>query len=115
MSHHLAKWIRVDEPKKKGWNIQGEVMNFSVSLVDPSLGAEGKAWCSVTKNKELRWRESIVACKGTRLMVVRTIASQLAFTGAWIDHLVRSQDRSKVKSVGQFLKNDPVPVEMGNC
>lgn len=59
--------------------------------------------------------ESIVACKGTRLMVVRTIASQLAFTGAWIDHLVGPQDRSKVKSVGQFLKNDLVPVEMATA
>lgn len=48
-------------------------------------------------------------------MVVRTIESQLTVTRAWIDHLVESWDMSKVKSVGQFLKNDPVSVEMGNC
>lgn len=34
-------------------------MVFSVSQVDSSLGVEGKAWGTLTKNKELRGRESI--------------------------------------------------------
>ena len=92
--------------KKMGWNIRGKVMNFSTSLV-ASLGAEGKAWCSVTKNKELRWRR--VPGGRTNDRKPLDLHWRLASINWWGSAQVESQvSRS-------FSEERPQSQEMGNC